>query len=117
MERRLPSDAREAGDADEEEKELILGSLLLLLRPVDLLFMATDDGNNVGNVTLNFMIFCSVSLNSCLPRSLGSLLLLPVASRLALGGARNKNLSVIQEGYQIIVICIFFTSSISNYKK
>ena len=60
MERRLPPGAREAGDADEEE--LILGSLLLLLRPVDLLFMATDDGNNVGNVTLNFMIFCSVSL-------------------------------------------------------
>ena len=69
MERRLPPGAREAGDADEEE-ELILGSLLLLLRPVDLLFMATDDGNNVGNVTLNFMIFCSASLNSCLPRSL-----------------------------------------------
>ena len=107
----MSAGAREAGDADEEE-ELILGSLLLLLRPVDLLFMATDDGNNVGNVTLNFMIFCSVSLNSCIPRSL-----LPgCPSRLALGGARNKNLSVIQEGYQIIVICLFFTSSISNYK-
>ena len=50
------------------EEELILESLLLL-RPVDLLFMAAMK-SNVDNVTYCYVLLFSVSYNSCrLPAS------------------------------------------------